>query len=80
MMLFRVSCKACRLSSIWTDDPGSLLQSVCLRYRHCEARLEEEGFSQRVGPRSSVKPRPGSHARPKAVGEKPVASYRPAPA
>ncbi|MGH7819220.1 MAG: hypothetical protein ACREQ9_05560 [Candidatus Binatia bacterium] len=78
-MLFRVSCKACRLSSIWTDDPSSLLQSVCLRYRHCEARLEEEAFKERVGPRPAMRPRPGSHAR-KAVGEKPAGAYRPAPA
>ena len=41
-MLVRVSCRACRLASIWTDDPASFLETVCLRYRHCQARLQEE--------------------------------------
>lgn len=41
-MLVRVSCRACRLASIWTDDPASFLETVCQRYRHCEARLEQE--------------------------------------
>lgn len=45
-MLFRVSCKACCLTSIWTDDPHFLLQSVCLRYRHCEAKLVEESSAR----------------------------------
>jgi hypothetical protein len=43
-MLVRVSCKACHLSSIWTDDPEAFLHSVCLRYRHCEAKLADEAF------------------------------------
>jgi hypothetical protein len=52
-MLFRVSCKTCRLSSIWTDEPSSFLETVCLRYRHCEARIEEEVFRVRLGPRQA---------------------------
>lgn len=46
-MLVRVSCKACHLSSIWTDDPRSFLETVCLRYRHCEAKFDEEAFASR---------------------------------
>ena len=41
-MLYRVSCQACNLSCLWTDDPRSFLQSVCLRYRHCRAKLVAE--------------------------------------
>lgn len=50
-MLCRVSCKACRLSSIWTDDPSSFLQTVCQRYRHCEAQIKDETFRVRMRPR-----------------------------
>ncbi len=54
-MLFRVSCKTCHLSSIWTDDPQFFLQSVCLKYRHCAAKLVEEGPA-RVPRRKSALP------------------------
>ncbi len=45
-MLCRVSCEACHISSLWTDDPKAFLQSVCLRYRHCQAKLMNEGFER----------------------------------
>jgi hypothetical protein len=64
-MLVRVSCKACHLSSIWTDDAHSFLQSVCLRYRHCQARLDEEEFLHRplpLGPVSPVRKRAAGRA------------------
>ncbi len=41
-MLCRVSCEACKLSCLWTDDPRAFLDSVCLRYRHCRAELVYE--------------------------------------
>jgi hypothetical protein len=47
-MLCRVSCKACHISSLWTDDPKGFLESVCLRYRHCQAKLIEEEFTRPV--------------------------------
>lgn len=51
LMLYRLSCQACHLTSIWTDDPKSFLQTVCRRYRHCEAKLVDESFaSARVDP------------------------------
>jgi hypothetical protein len=43
-MLCRVSCKTCHLSCLWTDDPKGFLESVCLRYRNCQAKLIFEGF------------------------------------
>ena len=43
-MLCRVSCKTCHISCLWTDDPQGFLASVCLRYRHCQAKLINEGF------------------------------------
>ena len=45
-MLCRVSCKACHISCLWTDDPRGFLESVCLRYRHCQAKLIDEGFEE----------------------------------
>lgn len=45
-MLCRVSCEACHLSCLWTDDPKAFLESVCLRYRHCQAKLMDEGFER----------------------------------
>ncbi len=45
-MLCRVSCKACHISCLWTDDPKGFLESVCLRYRHCQAKLINEGFER----------------------------------
>jgi hypothetical protein len=47
-MLCRVSCKSCRISCLWTDDPKGFLESVCLRYRHCQAKLIDEGFDEPV--------------------------------
>src|SRR5713101_2641051 len=55
-MLCRVSCKTCHISCLWTDDPRGFLASVCLRYRHCQAKLINEGFE-----------RPLLVARPRAV-------------
>jgi hypothetical protein len=45
-MLCRVSCKACHISCLWTDDPRGFLESVCLRYRHCQAKLIDEGVAE----------------------------------
>jgi hypothetical protein len=45
-MLCRVSCKACHISCLWTDDPKAFIESVCMRYRHCEAKLVSEEFQQ----------------------------------
>jgi hypothetical protein len=58
-MLCRVSCKACHISCLWTDDPRGFLESVCLRYRHCQAKLIDEGFEEPVIVRRarSVSPR-----------------------
>ena len=47
-MLCRISCEACHLSCLWTDDPKAFLESVCLRYRHCQAKLLDEGFDAPV--------------------------------
>jgi len=41
-MLCRVSCKLCHISCLWTDDPKGFLDSVCLRYRHCQAKVVDE--------------------------------------
>jgi hypothetical protein len=49
-MLCRVSCEACHISCLWTDDPKSFLESVCLRYRHCQAKLMDEGFDRPLSP------------------------------
>jgi len=43
-MLCRVSCQSCHISCLWTDDPQGFLESVCLRYRHCQAKLIDEAF------------------------------------
>lgn len=43
-MLCRVSCEACNLSCLWTDDPKAFLESICLRYRRCQAKLAYEEF------------------------------------
>jgi hypothetical protein len=45
-MLCRVSCQSCHISCLWTDDPQGFLESVCLRYRHCQAKLINEGFER----------------------------------
>ena len=45
-MLCRVSCQACHISCLWTDDPKAFLESVCQRYRHCQAKLVEEEFQR----------------------------------
>ena len=50
-MLCRVSCKACNISCLWTDDPQGFLGSVCLRYRHCQAKLIDEDFAQPLAAR-----------------------------
>jgi hypothetical protein len=70
-VLYRVTCKTCRLSSIWTDDPKSFIATVCLRYRHCEARIEEEVLRAKLGPRR-IERRSG-RAEPKRGA--PVAAY-----
>jgi hypothetical protein len=69
-MLYRVSCKACHLSSIWTDDPRSFLSTVCLRYRHCEAKLAAEAFASARKIRATTQADAGalaSVARPRSV-------------
>jgi hypothetical protein len=55
-MLCRVSCKVCHISCLWTDDPKAFIESVCMRYRHCEAKLVNEEFQ-----------RPARGARAKSV-------------
>jgi hypothetical protein len=52
-MLCRVSCEACNLSSLWTDDPRAFLETVCSRYRRCQAKLAYEEFSAHAGPRTT---------------------------
>jgi hypothetical protein len=47
-MLCRVSCKACHISCLWTDDPQGFLASVCMRYRHCQAKLIDESIEEAV--------------------------------
>jgi hypothetical protein len=47
-MLCRVSCEACHIECLWTDDPKSFLESVCLRYRHCQAKLIDEALGERI--------------------------------
>ncbi len=63
-MLCRVSCKACRIFCLWTDDPRGFLKSVCLHYRDCRAKLIDEGFGERVAVRRarSISPRRASTA------------------
>ena len=72
-MLVRVSCRACRLASIWTDDPASFLETVCQRYRRCEARLEEEVMlapkrPKRAGALHDAVPAPGSRIAIRSAG------------
>ena len=43
-MLVRVACVRCRLASLWTDEPRSLLATVCHDARHCEAILVDDEF------------------------------------
>lgn len=64
-MLWRVSCKSCNISSLWTDDPKGFLETVCLRYRHCEANLINEAFEQPlvVGRAKAVAARRGSSGK-----------------
>ena len=47
-MLCRVSCQACHISCLWTDDPKAFLESVCQRYRHCQAKLVNEEFQRPI--------------------------------
>jgi hypothetical protein len=48
-MLARISCDACRLSALWTDDPQGFLDTVCMHYGECRARLLAEGMVQESG-------------------------------
>ena len=69
-MLCRVSCEACHISCLWTDDPQGFLESVCLRYRHCQAKLINEGFER---PMVAARPRAVTsrrHSAAKAVGSR----------
>jgi hypothetical protein len=69
-MLCRVSCEACHLSCLWTDDPRAFLESVCLRYRRCQAMLVYEEFSPRLTrPKAKVR----AVARRTVPGHKPEA-------
>jgi hypothetical protein len=43
-MLVRVACIRCRLGSLWTDEPGCFLATVCRNPRACEAKLSDEPF------------------------------------
>ncbi|MGH7822406.1 MAG: hypothetical protein ACREQ9_21795 [Candidatus Binatia bacterium] len=45
-MLVRISCRRCRLASLWTDEPRSFLGTVCHSPKECEARLVQESFSE----------------------------------
>jgi hypothetical protein len=54
-MLCRVSCKVCHISFLWTDDPRGFLDSVCLRYRHCQAKLIHEPVERPVLASSPLK-------------------------
>jgi hypothetical protein len=63
-MLCRVSCQACHISCLWTDDPKAFLESVCQRYRHCQAKLVNEEFCRPAGAR---RPRAVPRARATAV-------------
>jgi len=65
-MLCRVSCKACHISCLWTDDPKGFIDSVCLRYRHCEAQLIKEGFERPLVVRRA-RPVPAKHLSGKPV-------------
>jgi hypothetical protein len=47
-MLARISCDACRLSALWTNDPLGFLDTVCRHYGECRARLSAEAWSSRV--------------------------------
>jgi len=47
-MLCRVSCQACHISCLWTDDPKAFIESVCQRYRHCQAKLVHEEFQKPI--------------------------------
>ena len=62
-MLCRVSCKACHISCLWTDDPKAFIDSVCMRYRHCEAKLVNEEFQRPIR---------DARAKPAARGERAV--------
>jgi hypothetical protein len=48
-MLTRISCDACRLSALWTDDPLGFLDTVCVHYSECRARLSAEGMVEESG-------------------------------
>ena len=73
-MLCRVSCKACHISCLWTDDPKGFLESVCLRYRHCQAKLINEAFAR---PMTMDRARPIATTR---VSAKASSARKPAPA
>ena len=49
-MLCRVSCRTCHISCLWTDDPKAFLETVCQRYRHCQAKLVNEEFQAPIRP------------------------------
>lgn len=54
-MLVRISCATCHLECLWTDDPKTFLESVCVHRRRCRAQLiGEEGFAKRTEPRSDA--------------------------
>jgi hypothetical protein len=68
-MLVRVSCRTCHIDSLWTDDPGTFLASVCLRRRRCRAALTEEGsLERREKPQRTLEPRVSGTRRTPAVG------------
>jgi len=45
----------CHISFLWTDDPRGFLDSVCLRYRHCQAKLIHEPVERPVLASSPLK-------------------------
>ena len=50
-MLVRISCKGCRIRSLWTDDPESFLVATCVRPSRCQARLlDDDGFGSHFLP------------------------------
>ncbi len=55
-MLARISCQACHLSSLWTDDPKGFLQDVCPHYRSCAATLSVECLPERKPARAAKHP------------------------
>ena len=41
-MLTQICCAACRLESLWTDDPKGFLRGVCSRPGNCTAMMIAE--------------------------------------